>query len=197
MRRMARNDELAELAAERVWQEAHKARGRQAPTRFFEVLDETEALVPWFAEMKGIEVSFPVDLNSPETRFGALAWHLDPPAVTALCERLKAPNRFQRLAELVASHGRLLAGWQAADPAEVLEALQTAGVLRGQRDHWPLLEAVAACAGVDLTALGELIEAVAAVDSKPFRDQGLTGKAIGEAMHRARLDLVAAHQRGG
>jgi len=197
MRRMARNDELAELAAERVWQEAHKALGRQAPARFFGVLDETRALAPWFAEMEGIEVSFPAPLDSPETRFGALAWHLDPAAVTALCERLKAPNRFQRLAELVASHGRLLAGWQAADAADVLEALHTAGALRGQRDLRPLLDTVAACAEVDLGTLGDLIEALAAVDSRPFRDQGLTGKAIGEAMHRARLDLVAAHQQDG
>jgi len=196
MREMARNDQLAELAAERVWQELHKALGCQAPVRFFEVLEETGALDPWFAELASVEVSFPAALDVPETRFGALAWRLDAAAVTALCERLKAPGRFQRLGEQVAAHGRLLASWDEWPAGDVLEALHAAGALRGQRDYRPLLDTVAACAGVDLSALAELIEALAAVNSRPFRDQGLSGKAIGDAIHAARLDLVAAHQRG-
>lgn len=197
MQEMVRNDELSELAAERVWQEMHKALGCRAPVRFFDVLAETGALVPWFAELEGVAVSFPAALDTAETRFGALAWQLHGAAVTALCERLKAPKRFQRLAGQVAAHGRLLARWAEVPAAEVLDVLHAAGALRDQRDHQPLLDTVAVCAGVDLSALADLIEALAAVDSQPFREQGLAGKAIGDAIHAARLDLVVAHQRGG
>ncbi|MEQ8857230.1 MAG: multifunctional CCA tRNA nucleotidyl transferase/2'3'-cyclic phosphodiesterase/2'nucleotidase/phosphatase [Pseudomonadales bacterium] len=198
MTRMARNGELEELAAERVWQEFSKALGGQAPERFFEVLERTKSMRPWFVELERLDVDFPRALADPETRFGALAWRLaDAAAVRSLCTRLKAPNRFIQLGEQVAGFGRILADWREADAAALLEALTAIGALAPQRDPGPVFAIVEACSGCALAGLRSLAEELAGVDSARFRGRGVTGKALGEAIRAARQALVATAQMGG
>lgn len=197
MRRMAEEGALAELAAERVWQELHKALGAAAPRRFFEVLEAAHAMQPWFDELIGLDITFPARLDAPDLRFAALAWQMPPADVTALSRRCKLPKRFQRLGEQVAAHGRTLADWRHADRTAVLEALGSIGALGGQRDPAPSLAVVEACAGVDLTDLRRLIEELAAVSAADFQDDGLSGKALGEAIDGARRALLTAAQQAG
>ncbi|MFU8817801.1 MAG: multifunctional CCA tRNA nucleotidyl transferase/2'3'-cyclic phosphodiesterase/2'nucleotidase/phosphatase, partial [Pseudomonadales bacterium] len=123
MARMARQQQLAELSPERVWQEFQKALSQPTPERFFEVLQAADAMRPWFAELEGLHLRFPDVLQGAEVRFGALGWQLERPGVEALCLRLKAPNRFAQLAEHVAEHGRTLADWRQHQPAAVLAAV--------------------------------------------------------------------------
>jgi hypothetical protein len=130
----------------------------------------------------------------PAHRFGAMAWVLAPEQVRALCERLKAPKRFQQLGEHVAAHGRTLADWPRQDPAALLVSLGAIGALAGQRDPATALAVVQAQAGVDLSGLRELIRRLRAIGSQQFRDQGLSGKALGDAIRAARLDLIRAAQ---
>ena len=195
MARMARENQLAELAAERVWQELYKALGCAAPARFFEVLGDAGALEPWLAELSGVAVAFPDELADPDRRFGALAWALERRAADALCRRLKAPKRLARLADCVAAHGRRLATWRQLTPEELLEIFRHIGALSNRPDHGPVVDAVAALSGSDLAPLTALIEAVRGVDSAPFRARGLTGPAIGEAMRAAQLELIADRLR--
>jgi tRNA nucleotidyltransferase (CCA-adding enzyme) len=190
MRRMAAESQLAELSAERVWQELQKALAAPQPERFLQVLAETGALSPWLAELEDVPAELPATLTEPETRFGALAWHLEPAAVTALCERLKAPNRFQHLAEHVARHGRTLAGWRGEDPDAVLAALTAIGAFARHRDPAPALAVVEACSGRDLEELRRLTERLNGVSAARFQAEGLQGKAIGEAMAHARRGLI-------
>ncbi|MDZ7671184.1 MAG: hypothetical protein U5Q16_17840, partial [Gammaproteobacteria bacterium] len=97
MRRMAQDGALAELAAERVWQEFYKALGAAAPRRFFEVLAAADAMRPWFDELIDLDIVLPAALDAPDLRFGALAWQMPASDVTALCRRCRIPKRLQRL----------------------------------------------------------------------------------------------------
>lgn len=197
MTRMAGRGDLEELAAERVWQELHKALAGPAPERFFEVLGEAVAIRPWFVELEGLDAAFPEALQEPECRFGVLAWQLRRDAVTALCRRLKAPKRFQRLGEQVAGPGRTLQDWRSQPAAVLLEALNGIGALAPQRDAGPLLAVVEAMSGTDLSSLRALVAELGAVDSDRFRTRGISGRALGEAIRDARLALIAAAQARG
>ncbi len=194
LRRMASQGMLEELSAERVWQELVKALASPAPERFFQVLEEAGAMSPWLRELRGLEPEFPADLESPEQRLGALAWSLPCQAVTDLCERLKAPKRFQQLAEHVAEHGRTLAAWSDRDPADVLAAVVAIGGVDRHRDPAPALAVVERCSGRSLDALRALIDELAAVGSAELLAQGFSGKALGEAIRRGRLERIRAAQ---
>jgi tRNA nucleotidyltransferase (CCA-adding enzyme) len=198
MRHMAQADQLAELSAERVWQELHKALAAEAPARFFEVLRDTSAMAPWLVELAEASLELPSGLQAADQRFGAIAWGMAPAAVAALCSRLKAPKRFARLGAHVAEHGRTLAAWQTEDPAAVLHAIGAIGALAPGRDAEPALVVVEACSGRDLGALRTLIGTLNQVTAARFRGEGLEGRALGEAISRARLELITqVAQPGG
>jgi tRNA nucleotidyltransferase (CCA-adding enzyme) len=194
MAQMARQNLLDELSAERVWQELQKALSQAAPLRFFEVLRETSCMTPWFAELEPVRLDLPPALAEPELRFAAMAWALDAPSVAALCQRLKAPRRFAQLAGHVAEHGRTLMDWRAQAPAALLSALTAIGAFAPQRDPEPALRVVEVCSGRTLVRLRSLAADLAAITAARFQALGITGRAIGEAIERARQDLIARAQ---
>lgn len=196
MMHMARQNQLAELSAERVWQELHKALASDVPERFFQVLEEAAAMTPWLAELAGLAAAFPAELETPEERFAALAWHLSRDAVRRLCQRLKAPKRFQQLAEHMAEHGRTLTGWGNAAAEDVLAAVNAIGALDRHRDPEAALAVAEACGGEALPDLRRLIEALNEVQAADFHGQGVTGKALGEAIRQERLDRIETAQQG-
>ena len=70
MRSMAVAGELADLSAERVWQELYKALCAPAPEKFFEVLAQCGALDDWFADIQAQALAFATD--EPLLRFAEL-----------------------------------------------------------------------------------------------------------------------------
>jgi len=190
MRQMAEADQLAELSAERVWQELHKALAAQAPARFFDVLRDAAAMTPWLMELAEVPLDLPPVLETVEERFGAIAWRLAPSSVAALCARLKSPGRFARLGAHVAEHGRVLAAWQTRDPAVLLDAITAVGALAPERDAEPALAVAEACSGRDLRGLRTVIDALNQVTASRFQADGFEGRALGEAIRRGRLALI-------
>jgi tRNA nucleotidyltransferase (CCA-adding enzyme) len=198
LRHMAAENQLAELSAERVWVELEKALQTEAPARFFEVLQAANALAPWLVEFIDRAPCFPyrdrpdaVQLTAAEMGFAALCWNLDPETVDALCERLRAPRRYQRLAESVARHGRCLAHWRTSAPAAVLDGLAAIGAFVRDRDPEPALRVIEACSGAALDDLRRAMAAAAAIGAAAFVRQGLTGPAIGDAIRTARETLIS------
>jgi tRNA nucleotidyltransferase (CCA-adding enzyme) len=191
MRHMAAADQLAELSAERVWQELHKALAAEAPVRFFEVLRDTSAMRPWLVELADAPLELPATLKTADQRFAGIAWGLAPAAVAALCARLKAPKRFARLGRQVAEQGRVLAAWRSHDPSAVLDAVGAVDALAPERDAESALEVVEACSGSDLRELRRVIDALIQVTAVRFQADGVEGRALGEAIRRARLDLLS------
>lgn len=195
IRSMARANSLAELSAERVWQEVHKALDGAAPRRFFQVLEEAGALSPWFAELSGVEVEIPVSLAGAHERFAALGWIVDRDQITALSRRLRAPNRYQRLATHIAAHGRCLAAWTRAPASDVLTALTAIGLFATGQDPDAALRVVEACAEIKLASLRGLMPRLRDISAARFEAQALQGPALGDAIRAARTGLLRETQR--
>jgi tRNA nucleotidyltransferase (CCA-adding enzyme) len=197
LRRMAAGNELAELSAERVWGELEKALAAPAPQRFFEVLADADAWLPWFAEFLHHN---PAHLRvrataPPEARFATYCSGLSVDAVSALSQRLHAPRRFQRLAEVVVVWKDVLAQWHTRDAAEVLDGLTAIGAFASNRDAEV---ALAVIESVGTTALDELrvaMQHAAAIRAADVADRGLEGPAIGAAIREARERVIVAAQR--
>jgi tRNA nucleotidyltransferase (CCA-adding enzyme) len=187
--RMATENALAELSAERVWAELDKALGCSAPGRFFDVLAAADAWDPWFAEFRSNPprvAAAVTTLADTARRFALVCARLEPSAVTALCARLRAPRRHQRLAENVARHGAVLADWRAHPAADLLEAFTAVGAYAGDRDPEDALAVVEILAECSLDDLRAVMAATARIRAADFGDRGLTGKALGQAIHDAR-----------
>ncbi len=193
---MCRHDVVAELAAERVWQELRRALQTRSPGTFFNVLRNCDGLSRWFAELgtnHGVEAfvdARALQLQAPRQRFGALGWLLDAHSVSALCDRMRAPNDYRRAGVDVARCGRTLAGWRTTSPEALLEVMKSTGALRQPDWFAEIVSIVADCAVVDLSELLLVARDVAAVASEPFRAAGHDGPALGKALDDARTDLI-------
>jgi tRNA nucleotidyltransferase (CCA-adding enzyme) len=121
-------------------------------------------------------------------------------ALESFCHRLRVPKRHRRLAVQVALHHTSVHRARELRPATVLRILETSGTLR---DEGLLEEFLGACEADARGRAGlqdrpypqaELFRrarrVAAAVDARVFVDRGLSGSAIGTALHAARLAAV-------
>jgi tRNA nucleotidyltransferase (CCA-adding enzyme) len=203
MQDMCRQDLLAELAPERVWQELAKALSTDRPGVFFTVLDQCGGLDRWFAEITAVDVADVAELldtriapTRPDSvdRFGALGSLLDARSVETLADRLKAPNDFRRCALDVAQRGRTLLDWRTTDSTLLLDAAKSIGAIRQPMWFERIVEDVSASASVDLSALLQIGKEIATVASATFRARGLEGAELGSAMDAARIAIIRKHQ---
>ncbi len=194
-RKMVDNDELAELSAERVWQEWCKSLGSNEPSAFLLVLQQCHAFEPWFLELQAVDYTFPTALASPVQRFASLGWVLGSEATKTLAARLKVPNEFLRLADKVAMYGPVLARWREAPAVDVYRSAKATDGFKKDGDFVDLLTVVEACAGTDLNDLAELCRVIGAeVVAAPFVEAGLDGAELGRALDDARTRQIAEAQ---
>jgi tRNA nucleotidyltransferase (CCA-adding enzyme) len=195
MREMSGQGALAELSAERVWVELHKALSSAHPEAFFSVLQETGALEPWFAELVDCAIRIPESLLQPGDRYAALVGPLGADAVQSLGERIKCPRGPDRLAILVANFARVLATWRQCPPERVYEALQASRAFKKQSVLPELLRVIAAIASVESERLLELVADIeTAVTVPALQAEGFQGAALGKALDSARIAVIAANQ---
>ena len=141
MRKMVEEGEADALVAERVWQEMARGLMERKPSRMFDVLRECGALARVMPEIDAL-ITFggAVALHaldaaaqaqgSLEVRFAVLARALDPLAVEALAERLRAPAACRDLALLAARHANLIADATHLDAEALLELLNVCDAWR-------------------------------------------------------------------
>jgi tRNA nucleotidyltransferase (CCA-adding enzyme) len=195
MAELAGSGALAELSAERVWQELVKALGSKAPLRFFTVLASVGGLSTWFAELAEVEITFPEAIEDALGRFAALGWHLAPEAVDTLCERLRAPRRHRRAMGHIASHGVVLAAWETAEAGSLCAALKSVGAFKAGDDPEMAVRVSAACAGRNPEPLLELAASIRRDVTTASVGGSLTGAALGEAIDQARTQAIRQAQR--
>ncbi len=202
LRSMVAEGQTIELSAERVWQETRKALSADAPARFFHVLGDCGAMRPWFVELIEREIRFPARLSRDDwLQFGWMCAGLDPRAASALCDRLRVPNRYRRLAMLTAEWSGVIADWRNMAAEELEKALHAAGAFR--EPVW--LDALVAIesAAVDPASLDALQHAVAdirrdaAVETTRLRALDIEGAALGSALRRWRGNRLRQAQRPG
>ncbi|MDP9602826.1 multifunctional CCA addition/repair protein [Variovorax sp. NFACC27] len=217
MREMVAAGEVDALVPERVWQELSRGLMETRPSRMFEVLRECGALAVLLPEIEAdARTMQAIDIAAGQkaslaVRFACLTGGLGrsgPPGLKALhavCERWRVPVEIRELAEVVAREQghiddsgtldasglvRLLERCDAfRKPARFAEALQACEcdarssgggeAPYAPRQHLLAVLATAAAVPTDVVA-------------RAAQQSGATGPKIGEAIHRARVEAVAA-----
>jgi tRNA nucleotidyltransferase (CCA-adding enzyme) len=156
LRSMVASGEVDQLVPERVWAELAKALSEPDPVRFFEVLHGCGALARLLPELEPLypaaghatkapaHATLPVlqaavQLSEePAVRWAAIICDvdnadptaLDKPRLTALCERLRAPNNCRELALLALQYRRQVHNLAGLAPEAVLDLLTALDALR-------------------------------------------------------------------
>jgi tRNA nucleotidyltransferase (CCA-adding enzyme) len=207
MRAMVAAGEVDALVAERVWQEIARGLMESRPSRMFEVLRECGALAKLLPELERtwdpalariVDTSAAAHAPLP-VRFACTLHRLEA-SLRAICERLRVPTECRELAEVVAREYRHIAGSVAAPAADVVRLLERCDAWRKPQRFEDVLLACACIAGEQPYAPGErLLQALRAAQAVTTHEiaaqaqsQGLAGPKVGEMIHRARVEAVAA-----
>jgi tRNA nucleotidyltransferase (CCA-adding enzyme) len=169
MKQMVASGEADYLVAERVWQEFSRGLGEPHPELMFEVLGRCGLAARLLDGVKPIREILSRAARagaSVPVRFAVMAWPHQEAEVTALGERLKAPNEVRELALLACRHRIALRGAALASPAALLELLKRTDALRRPERFAELLEAARLAAlDVDIARLKRALAAAQGVDA--------------------------------
>lgn len=142
MRAMVANGEADHLVAERVWKETEKVLSGPSPSQFFHTLAQVGLLQKAFPELQGIldnpktSAALCLDHNaemySPAVLFAVLAFKAHPQgqSLVPLCQRLKIPRLYLRVARFVEQVGDDLAHSDALTAKALLKLLDAGNALR-------------------------------------------------------------------
>ena len=182
--------ELIALAPERVWLEYEKSMSSLAPFRFFEVLNDSDCLDPWFDEINifGLIALLRERWMREMNAVAALGWVSDEESTVAQLAKLKAPGKFVRVARNVAKFGHDLSSLDSASPDDILTLFERCGAFRPGIAFFLLVEAVESCAGVSLQNVLELVETV-----KNIRLPRLPSAEYGYALREARRAAIESY----
>lgn len=200
---MVNQGEVDALVTERVWKELSRALAEPAPTRFFEVLRDCQALSKLMPEiahhescMMYLQRSMAAN-HDAHLHFAALSIPLRANEITELCTRMRPPTQFADLAMLVSQHITQYQQLNLEDAETIIDFIeQCDGYRRPER-----FADFCAVAGLTLNTeaankqrhlLLEALQLTQKMDAQDFIKQGLQGKAIAEAIHHARIQKLLA-----
>ncbi|KQX22157.1 hypothetical protein [Variovorax sp. Root434] len=212
MREMVAAGEADALVPERVWQELSRGLMEAHPSRMFEVLRDCGALAVLLPGIEtGTQPMAAIDAGarlqvSLAVRFACLMRSVGQPQLQQVCDRWRVPVDIRELAEVVAREHGHVDGSGALDATGLVRLLERCDAFRKPARF---AEALLACEcdargrpgfgdatypqrerllAVLATAAAVPTDAVA----KAAQQSGATGPKIGEAIHRARVEAVAA-----
>lgn len=199
MQQMVQNGEVNALVAERVWKECYRALDESAPWRFFETLEQCGALAIIFPELTSINSPALHNIvklsNNGPTRFAALTYTLTQNQVRTLCKRIRIPNDYQSLAQLVAKQQSTLKNLNFNNAAGVVALLEQCDCYRrGDRLSGFVLAVAANEPSIDphktLALLEEALAMTFKINAQPFIEQGLQHQEIGRAIRSERIKIL-------
>lgn len=195
MKAMVASGEADYLVPERVWQEFSRGLAEPHPERMFEVLEAcglAEKLLDGVRPVREILVRAARAKASLAVRFALIAWPHKEPQVSAVCERLKAPNEVRELALLACRNRVALRAAPRATPAALLELLKRTDALRRPERFAELLEvARLACPALDTGRPERALAAAAAVDGGAIAAQAPSPADIPRLIDAARKRAIA------
>jgi len=194
MRKMVRSGEADYLVPERVWQEFERGLAEPHPEKMFEVLEACGLADKLLDGMKPvIEILKTTAKLSPSVpvRFAVIAWPHKEPEVSAVCERLKAPNEVRELALLACRNRVALRAAPLASPAALLELLKRADALRRPERFRDLLQvARLGSPGLETERLARAAAAAADVDAGALAAKAASPADIPRLVDEARLRAI-------
>ncbi|MDF3010524.1 MAG: multifunctional tRNA nucleotidyl transferase/23-cyclic [Burkholderiales bacterium] len=189
MRNMVTSGEADALVPERVWQEIAKGLCEPRPQRMFEVLEACGLRARLLPELRNTTVNF---RGSLPVRFAQLAWPLEESEVTALCDRLRAPNEVRELALVACRNRETLLAAPRAPAQALLELLKRADAFRRPERLAALLEAARLAApGLDVARVERALAAAAGVDAAAIAATAPQGE-IAKRIDDARREAIAS-----
>lgn len=209
MQQLSDSDELAHLSNERIWKETERALAEQSPAQFFIALQQCDALkklFPFFAELNENQLNSINSINKQDketaklVRF-ALLFAAIPNKETfnkslkAQLIDLKIPNDYIELAVFMLEQLPLCESFNQkiskAESTELLQLLERVDPFRRFERFTLILSCLnhLNCQNISQLLL-KVHEQCKTINAAEFAAQGLTGKAIGEAVKQQRLTII-------
>ena len=182
------SDELSDLPAERVWDEYVKAMAARSPYRFFETLEESDCVRPWFGDLSVTDLTAVLrerELQN-ENAVGAIGWTHGPEETTSLLRNLKAPSDSIRLAHDIARFGRALCDFRSMRSEEVLSILERSQAFRQGESFTILVKAVESISGSNLEYIPRLVARL-----RKVRLRGVPANEYGARLRESRRQMIA------
>jgi tRNA nucleotidyltransferase (CCA-adding enzyme) len=189
MRHMAHTGELNHLTPERVWRETETALSSDHCQRYFQLLQEIDALAPLFP-------GWPTHFSAPPTTFDRqekwafLTASMSQDELVNLHDRLRAPNQYRWLSEQV---NQVVQRMPTPQSAVVWEKwLGQTGAVKRLQPFAKLVKVLAELTGIPEAEWQRLRSAVADISAKTYMQQGLSGAELGEALQHARIEKLSS-----
>jgi tRNA nucleotidyltransferase (CCA-adding enzyme) len=195
MKHMVASGEADYLVPERVWQEFSRGLAEPHPERMFEVLETCGLADKLLDGVKPVPQFLVRAANANALvpiRFAVIAWPHKEPEVSAVCERLKAPNEVRELALLACRNRVALRAAPLATPAALLELLKRTDAFRRPDRFEELLEvARLASLDVDTGRVRRALAAATAVDAGAIAAKANSPAEIARLIDEARERAIA------
>lgn len=196
MRELSRSGELRELARERLWQELAKGLAEASPQILFRVLLDCEALqhlVPAWAEALNDDVLATLQRAGEnklglEERFAISCLKLASADLDTVCEAIAAPKSPRQLAGLLLQVTPLPIA--PSDAEQLLAILERCDALRKPERLQQVIAIEQLRGSGDYTLYRDAAAVIKTVRAEPLQKQGLSGKALGEALRKQRLQQL-------
>ncbi|MFT5575953.1 MAG: tRNA nucleotidyltransferase (CCA-adding enzyme), partial [Bermanella sp.] len=196
MQQLSNSGELQELARERIWQELAKGLNEISPQILLQVLQNCGALselAPTWAKSLDEEVyavlhrAASLGLNT-EQRFAISCMKLTDTQLTALCEAISTPKAHKLLASL---HIKLRPLPEAAPSAQqIFQVLEQSDFLRRPERLEQVIGIEQVRTGAKYAVYRDAANAIRTLSSEDLQAQGVTGKALGQALREQRLERI-------
>lgn len=209
MQQLSDSGELAHLSNERIWKETERALSEQSPAQFFIALKQClalEKLFPFFSELKETQLSLinSISYQDKETekliRFALLFAAIPNKdkfnnTLKKQLKDLKIPNNYIELAvfmlEQLTICENLNQKVNKADNLKLLQLLESIDPFRRFERFTLILNCLnhLNCQTISQLLL-KIYEQCKGINAAELAAQGLTGKAIGEAIKQQRLTII-------
>jgi tRNA nucleotidyltransferase (CCA-adding enzyme) len=194
MREMVRSGEADYLVPERVWQEFERGLAEPQPQRMFEVLEAcglADRLLDHVKPVPELLRAAAKARASVAVRFALIAWPHKEPEVSAVCERLKAPNEVRELALLACRSRVALRAMPLASAAALLELLKRTDAFRRPARFQALLDvARLGSPGLDTSKLERALAAATVVDAGAVAAKAASPAEIPRLIDEARIRAI-------
>ncbi len=205
MKDISATGELKTLSAERVWRETEKALTTNHPNVYWQVLADSSALTDWFTELNARDLLSRMAPRLNELQqidsvaaFVLSVYELSVAQVDNLCERLRVPNKYHRLAQLAVQCN--VQASSSFTPELAFELFNTFDAWR-QPQRIEAMLTIWQCIGIPestITALKQALAAAQVVSAQEViqqaqqRGESLQGAAISHAVNAERLAKIQA-----
>ncbi len=197
MQQLSESGELLTLSPERIWKELERVMRMAAPVRFFEILSACHAKEVLFPEIQNFEIlKVATDISQdPLIRLGVLLSTLHPDQIKALSSRTSIPKEHQILAILAVSNYTDVQNSLQLTPQELLSLFKKTDAFRRPerfKQYLLICQIRARAHGKDKRwdYLERLLRVLIEVKLDEAQMKQMSGKAIGEALDKKRLEVI-------